>query len=121
MTALLAMFHDDDCGEFLDEHGRCPKCGFLPDMQSTGFRSLDAAGALAGRVFLGQGRVTFRAGRLIDGPCAFVRCLETGPHRHPVCGACGAVDFGNPFQCGECRRAFKRRYPESTFFPEEEP
>jgi hypothetical protein len=32
------LFHDDDCGVLLDSDGRCPKCGFCHDMQSTGFR-----------------------------------------------------------------------------------
>lgn len=34
------MFHDDDCGVLLDADGRCPKCGFHPDMQSTGFKEI---------------------------------------------------------------------------------
>ena len=59
--------------------------------------------------------------KVVDGPCARVRCLETGPHRHVVCVSCGAVDFGNPFHCPECKREFKRRVPKSTFsFPEDE-
>ena len=31
------IYHDDDCGETLVD-GRCPKCGFVPDMQSLGAR-----------------------------------------------------------------------------------
>jgi len=38
-----------------------------------------------------------------DGPCPFLLCLETEPHRHPICGTCGAVRFGNLF-CKECQR-----------------
>lgn len=34
------MFHDDDCGELLDQDGRCPKCKFHPDMQSTAFKEV---------------------------------------------------------------------------------
>jgi hypothetical protein len=34
---MRLMFHDDSCGELLDAAGQCPKCGFHPDMQSTGF------------------------------------------------------------------------------------
>lgn len=34
------MFHEDGCGELLDEEGRCPKCNFHPDMQSTAFREV---------------------------------------------------------------------------------
>jgi hypothetical protein len=51
------MYHDDDCGEFLDAEGRCPKCGFHPDMQSTGFKPLDTSALRAPRSFLGTGRV----------------------------------------------------------------
>ena len=119
MSVLIAMFHDD-CGVFLDERGFCARCGFAPDMQSTGFKALDAAAILAGGAFLGEGRVRFTVGRLSPGPCALLRCLETSPHRHSVCFVCGAVDFGNPFHCSECRREFKRTHPETTFFPEDE-
>lgn len=38
-----------------------------------------------------------------DGPCPFLTCLETGPHDHPVCPDCGAVDFGN-FSCSTCQQ-----------------
>lgn len=34
---MKLMFHDDDCGEYLDSFGRCGRCRFYPDMQSTGF------------------------------------------------------------------------------------
>lgn len=37
---MQIMFHDDDCGELLDKDGRCPKCKFHPDMQSTGFKEV---------------------------------------------------------------------------------
>jgi hypothetical protein len=36
----MERFHDDDCGEALDEHGFCPKCKFHPDMQSVGLRAV---------------------------------------------------------------------------------
>lgn len=34
------VFHDDDCGETFDWFGggKCPKCGFRPDMQSIAAR-----------------------------------------------------------------------------------
>lgn len=33
------IYHDDGCGETaLWSDGRCPKCGFLPDLQSLGAR-----------------------------------------------------------------------------------
>lgn len=35
------MYHDDDCGVLLDDQGKCPACGFHPDMQSVGFRKVD--------------------------------------------------------------------------------
>lgn len=35
------------------------------------------------------------------GPCPLLRCLEAGPHNHPVCPDCGAVDHGNAF-CVTC-------------------
>lgn len=31
--------HDDGCGTILDKDGKCPKCGFHPDMQSRAFES----------------------------------------------------------------------------------
>lgn len=37
-STVKLMFHDDSCGELLDVRGRCPRCGFCPDMQSTAFR-----------------------------------------------------------------------------------
>lgn len=36
----MAMFHDDDCGEFLSKDGLCRKCNFHPDMQSTGYKAI---------------------------------------------------------------------------------
>lgn len=32
------IYHDDDCGVTLDAHGKCPVCGFYPDLQSKGAR-----------------------------------------------------------------------------------
>ena len=56
----LLMFHDDDCGELLDGNGRCPKCGFHPDGQSTSFREVGdeefARLKAEGRTLLGQYR-----------------------------------------------------------------
>lgn len=49
------MVHDDGCGEILDKEGRCPKCGFHPDMQSTAFREASAE-ELRGRSALGLER-----------------------------------------------------------------
>jgi hypothetical protein len=37
---MMLMFHDDDCGELLDADGKCGKCGFYPDMQSTAYREV---------------------------------------------------------------------------------
>ncbi len=57
---ILLMFHDDRCGELLDETGQCPACGFSPDMQSTGFRDVSigeyAQMKHSGRTFLGLRR-----------------------------------------------------------------
>lgn len=49
------MVHDDDCGEILDAEGRCPKCGFHPDIQSTAFREATEQ-ELRGRTALGPER-----------------------------------------------------------------
>lgn len=38
VTPTMRLFHDDDCGEFLDADGVCPRHGFSPDMQSLGYR-----------------------------------------------------------------------------------
>jgi hypothetical protein len=38
-----------------------------------------------------------------DGLCPFLTCLELGPHDHPICPACGAVNYGNMF-CDTCQR-----------------
>lgn len=61
---MQLMFHDDSCGELLDAHGRCPKCEFSPDMQSTGFMEVNAAtvkaGIVGGKTFLGQRRKPIR-------------------------------------------------------------
>lgn len=37
---MILMFHDDDCGELLDNDGRCQKCEFQPDEQSTAFHEV---------------------------------------------------------------------------------
>jgi hypothetical protein len=51
------MIHDDDCGEYLDKEGMCPKCKFHPDMQSTCFKNIDYKELVAliknGKTFLG--------------------------------------------------------------------
>lgn len=58
-TTLL-MFHDDDCGELLDMWGKCPKCDFSPDMQSTSFKRVPNKQLRSmlrnGHTFLGQYR-----------------------------------------------------------------
>jgi len=41
--------------------------------------------------------------------CPFLICLETKPHRHPVCPKCGSVKFGN-ISCDVCSELDKRRY-----------
>jgi hypothetical protein len=40
LSTIMLMYHDDSCGELLNNQGMCPKCGFHPDMQSTGFTDL---------------------------------------------------------------------------------
>jgi len=40
-TVRTIMVHDDDCGETLDSAGLCPRCGFHPDMQSTGITEME--------------------------------------------------------------------------------
>lgn len=58
---MMVMFHDDDCGELLDSDGKCPKCGFYPDMQSCGFRDVPKKELRAlDRDFLGEGRQPVR-------------------------------------------------------------
>ncbi len=52
---MKVMVHDDDCGEILDAEGRCPKCGFHPDIQSTAFREATEQ-ELRGRTALGPER-----------------------------------------------------------------
>lgn len=34
------MYHDDGCGAFLDDCGRCPACKYCPDMQSLGIKEI---------------------------------------------------------------------------------
>ena len=57
---MKLMYHDDNCGELLDKTGRCPKCNFHPDMQSTAFREVPDAEidklCGKGRTFLGLNR-----------------------------------------------------------------
>ena len=57
---MLLMFHDDNCGEFLDKDGQCPKCRYHPDMQSTAFRELSndevTRRLLTGETFFGEHR-----------------------------------------------------------------
>lgn len=65
---MKVMFHDDDCGELLDSAGKCPTCGFHPDMQSTGFR--DVAELPSGRSFLGPGRAEIGEGAKMRRPSA---------------------------------------------------
>ena len=36
-NSIMLMYHDDSCGELLDNQGKCPTCGFHPDGQSVGF------------------------------------------------------------------------------------
>ncbi len=59
---MKAMFHDDDCGVLLDGDGKCPSCGFHPDMQSTGFREITSHDRLAraGDTVLGLQREPFK-------------------------------------------------------------
>lgn len=37
-----------------------------------------------------------------DGPCPFLLCLKVWSHNHPVCGDCGAVNYGSLF-CATCK------------------
>jgi predicted amidophosphoribosyltransferase len=48
----------------------------------------------------------------LDGPCPLLTCLETGPHSHPICQACGAVNYGNLY-CSECRKIAAKTAPKS--------
>lgn len=58
---MKLMIHDDDCGAFVDQFGRCHRCRFYPDMQSTGFVDVSDDELenlrLAGRTFLTLGRL----------------------------------------------------------------
>ena len=54
---MKLMFHDDSCGEFLDAEGKCPKCRFHPDTQSTAFRDVQDGELCRGRSYLGPNRV----------------------------------------------------------------
>jgi hypothetical protein len=57
---MMLMVHDDSCGELLDDQGKCPRCNFHPDMQSTAFREVSAEELrtlrAAGRTFVGTHR-----------------------------------------------------------------
>lgn len=57
---LLLVYHDDHCGDLLTSRGNCLKCGFAPDMQSVGFKWVDAevvdSEIAAGKSFLGEYR-----------------------------------------------------------------
>lgn len=37
-----------------------------------------------------------------NGPCPFLTCTETKPHKHAACPDCGAVRYGNPYHCPTC-------------------
>lgn len=39
---------------------------------------------------------------LFPGPCPFLMCYESGPHYHPVCPLCGALNYSNLY-CNLCR------------------
>lgn len=58
---LKLMIHDDDCGAFLDRFGRCHRCRFYPDMQSTALVAVGDAELeslrLTGRTHLAAGRL----------------------------------------------------------------
>lgn len=43
------------------------------------------------------------------GFCPFLTCLIDGPHDHPICPNCGAVRYGNPFNCATCAQHLGRR------------
>jgi hypothetical protein len=53
---MRLLFHDDDCGEFLDMDGDCMRCGFSPDMQSLGIKEVSPGelweGLVQGRTYL---------------------------------------------------------------------
>jgi len=38
-----------------------------------------------------------------DSVCPFLVCHASGPHDHPVCALCEAVNWGN-MRCVECQR-----------------
>lgn len=62
----MIMLHDDDCGEFLDHDGMCPRCKFHPDGQSTAFQDVSEDKVLhlisQGRTLLGRGRTPIGTG-----------------------------------------------------------
>jgi hypothetical protein len=38
---------------------------------------------------------------ILDGPCPFLRCLDTEVHAHAACADCGAINHGN-INCRTC-------------------
>jgi hypothetical protein len=46
-----------------------------------------------------------------DRYCPFLTCLEPTPHTQAVCRDCGAVRYGNPFNCGRCATEYRRQWP----------
>lgn len=59
-NTIMLMYHDDSCGELLDNRGLCPVCGFHPDGQSVGFMDVPLTlyhlGKAAGKTYLGRYR-----------------------------------------------------------------
>lgn len=59
-NTIMLMYHDDSCGELLDNTGMCPKCGFHPDGQSVAFTDVSLKlynlGKAQGMTFLGRYR-----------------------------------------------------------------
>lgn len=59
-NTIMLMYHDDSCGDLLDNQGRCHCCGFHPDGQSVGFTdvplSVYNAAKSRGLTFMGRYR-----------------------------------------------------------------
>lgn len=59
-SIMKLMIHADDCGEFIDSLGQCPRCKFHPDMQSLGFKEVSsseiAEKRVQGATFMGLNR-----------------------------------------------------------------
>ena len=57
---IRLMYHDDSCGELLDNEGKCLACGFHPDGQSVGFKDVLIVAyremKATGRTFIGRFR-----------------------------------------------------------------